>query len=212
MEKSAWVKTTHNSRIPSPYYSNRLIDSQRKPISINETHIKFGIDFQPIKVQGLALQSSSYDEGGSIAQPGAESLQLSMNLEPISSESQFDRVVAEAQQLEESVVLLWMASWCRKCIYLKPKLEKLAAEYYPSIRFYAIDVNNVPHKLVVRAGVTELFLPTYDFLCIYAYANFLEFDGKLFLSFHVSAPFDYKNLNRECPQSSFGGMGRNSRR
>lgn len=107
MEKLAWVKTTHNSRIPSPYYSNRLIDSQRKPISINETHLKFGIDFQPIKVQGLALQSSSYDEGGSIAQPGAESLQLSTNLEPISSESQFDRVVAEAQQLEESVVVLW---------------------------------------------------------------------------------------------------------
>uniref|UniRef100_A0A2C9U8K1 Thioredoxin domain-containing protein n=1 Tax=Manihot esculenta TaxID=3983 RepID=A0A2C9U8K1_MANES len=24
-----------------------------------------------------------------------------------------------------------MASWCRKCIYLKPKLEKLAADYYP---------------------------------------------------------------------------------
>ncbi|KAM5551758.1 thioredoxin-like 3-1, chloroplastic [Rosa sericea] len=24
-----------------------------------------------------------------------------------------------------------MASWCRKCIYLKLKLEKLAAEYYP---------------------------------------------------------------------------------
>jgi thiol-disulfide isomerase/thioredoxin len=23
-----------------------------------------------------------------------------------------------------------MASWCRKCIYLKPKLEKLAADYY----------------------------------------------------------------------------------
>lgn len=22
-----------------------------------------------------------------------------------------------------------MAAWCRKCIYLKPKLEKLAAEY-----------------------------------------------------------------------------------
>ncbi|KAL0340710.1 UNVERIFIED_CONTAM: Thioredoxin-like 3-2, chloroplastic [Sesamum radiatum] len=133
---------------------------------------------------------------------------LSVELEPISSESQFDRVVAEAQQLEESVVVLcgnvvkakvrekmkrefhcfesvtklslnkgnimskveridmnpvfvlklqggdWMASWCRKCIYLKPKLEKLAADYYPRIRFYSVDVNNVPHKLVVRAGVT----------------------------------------------------------
>ncbi|KAL7177864.1 hypothetical protein ACSBR2_031094 [Camellia fascicularis] len=24
-----------------------------------------------------------------------------------------------------------MASWCRKCVYLKPKLEKLAADYHP---------------------------------------------------------------------------------
>lgn len=26
-----------------------------------------------------------------------------------------------------------MASWCRKCIYLKPKLEKLAADYHPRL-------------------------------------------------------------------------------
>lgn len=34
-----------------------------------------------------------------------------------------------------------MANWCRKCIYLKPKLEKLAAEYYPrlDIDFLLID-------------------------------------------------------------------------
>ncbi|XVE99276.1 hypothetical protein REPUB_Repub03eG0184500 [Reevesia pubescens] len=50
-----------------------------------------------------------------------------------------------------------MASWCRKCIYLKPKLEKLAADYYPRLRFYCIDVNTVPHNLVARAGVTVSF-------------------------------------------------------
>ncbi|KAJ6909310.1 hypothetical protein NC652_020334 [Populus alba x Populus x berolinensis] len=55
---------------------------------------------------------------------------VSFELEPIYSESQFDRVIEEAQQLEESVIIVWMASWCRKCIYLKPKLEKLAADYY----------------------------------------------------------------------------------
>ncbi|KAI7991462.1 hypothetical protein LOK49_LG12G02896 [Camellia lanceoleosa] len=64
---------------------------------------------------------------------GLESSLVSVKLEPISSESQFGRVVAEAQQLEESVVIVWMASWCRKCVYLKPKLEKLAADYYPRI-------------------------------------------------------------------------------
>ncbi|KAG5574738.1 hypothetical protein H5410_054872 [Solanum commersonii] len=78
----------------------------------------------------------------------------SIELQPISDEPQFDRVIAEAQQLDESVVILWMANWCRKCIYLKPKLEKLAADYFPRTRFYSVDVNNVPHKLVVRAGVT----------------------------------------------------------
>ncbi|KAG8645268.1 hypothetical protein MANES_10G049200v8 [Manihot esculenta] len=79
---------------------------------------------------------------------------VSVELEPICSESQFDRVIAEAQQLEESIIVVWMASWCRKCIYLKPKLEKLAADYYPRLRFYCADVNNVPHKLVAYAGIT----------------------------------------------------------
>ncbi|KAF6151257.1 hypothetical protein GIB67_002921 [Kingdonia uniflora] len=81
---------------------------------------------------------------------------VSVELQPIINVEQFERIVAEAQQLEESVVILWMASWCRKCIYLKPKLEKLAADYYPRIRFHCVDVNTVPHRLVARAGVTKM--------------------------------------------------------
>lgn len=81
---------------------------------------------------------------------------VSIPLTPIGSESQFDRVIAEAQQLDESVIIVWMASWCRKCIYLKPKLEKLAADYHPRLRFYNVDVNAVPHKLVTRAGVMKM--------------------------------------------------------
>ncbi|KAK8463521.1 hypothetical protein SEVIR_1G374700v4 [Setaria viridis] len=79
-----------------------------------------------------------------------------VELEPIAGEQQLDRALAEAQQLDLPIVLLWMASWCRKCIYLKPKLEKLAAEYYPRVRFYCVDVNAVPQKLVNRAGVTKM--------------------------------------------------------
>ncbi|OVA06983.1 Thioredoxin [Macleaya cordata] len=79
---------------------------------------------------------------------------VSVELKSIVSEEQFDRIISEAQQLEESVIIVWMASWCRKCIYLKPKLEKLAADYYPRVGFYCIDVNMVPYKLVTRAGVT----------------------------------------------------------
>ncbi|TYI83819.1 hypothetical protein E1A91_D05G319600v1 [Gossypium mustelinum] len=81
---------------------------------------------------------------------------LTVELQQICSESQFDRVIAEAQQLEESLIILWMASWCRKCIYLKPKLEKLAADFHPRLRFYCVDVNTVPHNLVARAGVTKM--------------------------------------------------------
>ncbi|KAA8539278.1 hypothetical protein F0562_025970 [Nyssa sinensis] len=81
---------------------------------------------------------------------------VSIELEPISSESQFDLVIAETRHLKEPVVIVWMASWCRKFIYLKPKLEKLAADYYPRIRFHCVDVNTVPHKLLVRAGITKM--------------------------------------------------------
>ncbi|KAG5239680.1 hypothetical protein OIU77_012760 [Salix suchowensis] len=81
---------------------------------------------------------------------------VSFELESIYSESDFDRVIAEAQQLEKSVIIVWTASWCRKCIYLKPKLEKLAADYHGRLRFHCVDVNNVPHKLVTRAGVTKM--------------------------------------------------------
>ncbi|XP_050386243.1 thioredoxin-like 3-2, chloroplastic [Argentina anserina] len=81
---------------------------------------------------------------------------VSINLAPICSEAQFDQVAAEAQQLRQALVVVWVASWCRKCIYLKPKLEKLAAEYYPRLVFYSVDVNSVPHKLVARAEVTKM--------------------------------------------------------
>ncbi|KAJ0243940.1 Thioredoxin-like 3-2 [Hirschfeldia incana] len=81
---------------------------------------------------------------------------VSVELGPISSERHFDEVMEEAQKVGESVVIVWMAAWCRKCIYLRPKLEKLAAEFYPRVRFYHVDVNAVPYKLVSRAGVTKM--------------------------------------------------------
>ncbi|KAG2729824.1 hypothetical protein I3760_01G267400 [Carya illinoinensis] len=56
---------------------------------------------------------------------------VSVELHPICSENQFDRVLAEAQQLEESIIIVW-------------------------IHFYRVDVNTVPHSLVSRAGVTKM--------------------------------------------------------
>lgn len=49
-----------------------------------------------------------------------------------------------------------MAAWCRKCIYLKPKLEKLAIEYESKIRFYCVDVNKVPQTLVKRGNISKM--------------------------------------------------------
>ncbi|XP_058724047.1 thioredoxin-like 3-2, chloroplastic [Vicia villosa] len=80
----------------------------------------------------------------------------SLHLQPIGSEDHFDRVVAEAQHQQHVLLIVWMASWCRKCIYLKPKLEKLAVDYYPRLQFYSVDVNAVSHKLVAHAGVTKM--------------------------------------------------------
>ncbi|VAI49813.1 unnamed protein product [Triticum turgidum subsp. durum] len=49
-----------------------------------------------------------------------------------------------------------MASWCRKCIYLKPKLEKIAGEF-PGVRFYFVDVNKVPQAVVKRGNISVIY-------------------------------------------------------
>lgn len=77
-------------------------------------------------------------------------------LEQITGEAHFDQVLSEAMERNQPIVIDWLAQWCRKCIYLKPKLEKLAAEYHPSIKFYYVDVNKVPQALVKRAEVTKM--------------------------------------------------------
>ncbi|KAI3853142.1 hypothetical protein MKX03_004387 [Papaver bracteatum] len=85
-----------------------------------------------------------------------DSKPVSVELQSIGSEEQFDRIMGEAQQLDQALIIVWMATWCRKCIYLKPKIEKMAADYYPRVEFFCIDVNTVPYKLVNRAGVTKM--------------------------------------------------------
>ena len=56
-----------------------------------------------------------------------------------------------------------MAKWCRKCIYLKPKLQKLFQEEFPGVPLVFIDVNAVPGTLVtgngIRVSVTSFVLP-----------------------------------------------------
>lgn len=80
----------------------------------------------------------------------------SLEMEPIQDCEQFDQILGRAQHLSQPILVDWMAEWCRKCIYLKPKLEKLAAEYDTKIKFYCVDVNNVPQALVKRGNISKM--------------------------------------------------------
>ena len=52
-----------------------------------------------------------------------------------------------------------MAKWCRKCIYLKPKLQKLFQEEFPGVPLVFIDVNAVPGSLVTGNGIRVSLIP-----------------------------------------------------
>ncbi|XP_047260945.1 thioredoxin-like 3-1, chloroplastic [Capsicum annuum] len=80
-----------------------------------------------------------------------------------------------------------MAAWCRKCIYLKPKLEKLSAEFDTKLKFYYVDVNKVPQTLVKRGNVSKM--PT------------IQVSRSLwFLSpFNVRKMFYFRNNTYTCP-------------
>ncbi|KAF3434002.1 hypothetical protein FNV43_RR25105 [Rhamnella rubrinervis] len=139
---------------------------------------------------------------------------VSVELSPISSESQFGRVIAEAQQLEESVIVVWYVSgffgvgfklyWkvqsegldvtyfgmvklefdigmkalsfvdgklVQEMYILETKVGKIGSRllselvgntnealfcFSSRLRFYCVDVNAVPHRLVAHAGVTKM--------------------------------------------------------
>ncbi|KAJ0027607.1 hypothetical protein Pint_36392 [Pistacia integerrima] len=80
----------------------------------------------------------------------------SVDMEAINDGVELDQILARAQELSQPVLIDWMASWCRKCIYLKPKLEKMAAEYDTKIKFYYVDVNKVPQGLVKRGNISKM--------------------------------------------------------
>ncbi|KAI4975794.1 hypothetical protein ZWY2020_049401 [Hordeum vulgare] len=61
--------------------------------------------------------------------------------------------LASSVDHNQPIIIDWMASWCRKCIYLKPKLEKIAGEFL-GVRFYFVDVNKVPQAVVKRGNIS----------------------------------------------------------
>ncbi|XP_058740285.1 thioredoxin-like 3-1, chloroplastic [Vicia villosa] len=79
-----------------------------------------------------------------------------VEMETLNDSEQLDQILVHAQQNSEPVIIDWMAAWCRKCIYLKPKLEKLAAEFDTKTKFYYVDVNKVPQSLVKRGNISKM--------------------------------------------------------
>ena len=49
-----------------------------------------------------------------------------------------------------------MARWCRKCIYVKPRISTLLKEKFPQVPLAFVDVNAVPAGVVSGAGVTKM--------------------------------------------------------
>lgn len=54
------------------------------------------------------------------------------------------------------VVVDWMAKWCRKCIYLRPKLERFMEEEFSGVPLLCVDVNAMPGDVIKQAGVTKM--------------------------------------------------------
>uniref|UniRef100_A0A0D9VLP0 Thioredoxin domain-containing protein n=1 Tax=Leersia perrieri TaxID=77586 RepID=A0A0D9VLP0_9ORYZ len=74
-----------------------------------------------------------------------------VEMEEIDSMDKLDDALRWSVENKQPIIIDWMASWCRKCIYLKPRLEKIAGEF-PGVRFYFVDVNKVPQAVLWKDG------------------------------------------------------------
>ena len=82
---------------------------------------------------------------------------LNLDLSPqkkkqVTSEDEFNSVLASA----DVVLIDFMARWCRKCIYIKPRVATLLKEKFPQVPLAFVDVNAVPSSVVSGAGVTKM--------------------------------------------------------
>ena len=93
------------------------------------------------------------------------SRRLETKKKQVTSEKDFDDAVASA----EVVVVDFMARWCRKCIYVKPRIATLLKDTFPQVPLAFVDVNAVPAGVVTGAGVTKM--PT---VVIYVKGEILE--------------------------------------
>lgn len=73
---------------------------------------------------------------------------------------QFDRLLDVATERNSLLVADFMASWCRKCLYLLPKLKKIGKEF-EEVYYCSVDVNKVK-RLPKQFEIAKM--PTFVFL------------------------------------------------
>jgi len=78
----------------------------------------------------------------------------------VESPEQFDALLTAAASTGGLLVADFMAKWCRKCVYLKARLPKLALDN-PAVYFCIIDVNSVA-RLPREYSIAKM--PTFVFI------------------------------------------------
>ncbi|KAJ1254027.1 hypothetical protein BS78_04G293200 [Paspalum vaginatum] len=109
---------------------------------------------------GTGMRSRSRGGGRVRAEAYFWDVAKPVEMEEIDSMEKLDDALGWSVENNQPIVIDWMAAWCRKCIYLMPRLEKIAGEY-PGVRFYYVDVNKVPQAVVKRGNITKM--PTIQF-------------------------------------------------
>jgi thioredoxin 1 len=66
----------------------------------------------------------------------------------------YEKEMADSEN-DQLVVAVWSARWCRKCKYLKAKLEKFSV-FFPSLTFSVLDVNAMPGEVIKDVDVTQM--------------------------------------------------------
>ncbi|XP_020270450.1 thioredoxin-like 3-1, chloroplastic [Asparagus officinalis] len=110
----------------------------------------------PVSIGGVSAVSRNGNRRERRLRAFWDTRPISLEMEAIEGVEELEDILSQSKETSQPVLIDWMASWCRKCIYLKPKLEKLAAEYHPRIKFYFVDVNKVSQALVKRGNISKM--------------------------------------------------------
>eukprot|EP00239_Pterosperma_sp_CCMP1384_P010222 CAMPEP_0197864710 /NCGR_PEP_ID=MMETSP1438-20131217/43168_1 /TAXON_ID=1461541 /ORGANISM="Pterosperma sp., Strain CCMP1384" /LENGTH=145 /DNA_ID=CAMNT_0043483059 /DNA_START=515 /DNA_END=952 /DNA_ORIENTATION=+ len=72
----------------------------------------------------------------------------------VCSQEEYEQMFTDAGATD-LVVVAWVATWCRKCIYMKPKLHKLFKELGCKYVMF-VDSNSMPGQTCQKAGLKNL--------------------------------------------------------